>query len=512
MGRKLRTGIRAASKVQERELIRKAKALRDQPDALVPRCLPDACPRCPFDALLRKLEKVAEHAEDEDKLERLARRGHPLARAYAATLLLAVQERAAYLAPAKTPYGTVHYARRGKASQQELIGAQYYDVPELRLLTVGAWARKKGIHVYSLANEMVTTCREDRPPAPFVEQTLDRVKVTLRQVDGERRCPHADREPALVVLWRGADTKVVLCARCSLPDRNLPATVETRMVAPRLKDAFDVALRMNLGCAGEACGLGQDRGLRGEAADAYRAGKKSERDLLGEEVPRALRGAAEEGALLVARTCFEADLEAFLNANQVPEDLRQTFHAVWAEREEGLYVPEGSLAKVLDALEEDDVERLVRAMVEDEEMATALLEATEAEGRSREDVLHEARALLRNTDVLRRLPVWEGLPPLARTVDGIARAYKTQGPDEASLRARKAMEGGRREKIVGMAFLEALESAAGKEWAVRQEERQLADFLAPTAKELLEADGEGYRDALQRILTASGSGESLPGP
>jgi hypothetical protein len=63
---------------------------------------------------------------------------------------------------------------------------------------------------------------------------------------------------------------------------------------------------------------------------------------------------------------------------------------------------------------------------------------------------------------------------------------------------------------LALAFLEALGSASGKQWMFRDEEKQLADFLVPMARELLEAEGEEYGKALQELLTASGSGEVLP--
>lgn len=507
MGKKIRTAIRAASKVQERELIRKAKALRKRPEALVPRCLPETCPRCPFDSLLQRLERVAQFAEDEKRLEALARRGHPLARAYAATLLLAAQEKAPYLAPAKTPFGTVHFARRGKAGQEHLVGVQHYDVPELCLLTVGGWARKRGYYVYSLEEGMVTTCREDRPPRAFVEESLRRLKRQFGPGDGERSCPHVPPEPALVVTWKGAGLDLVLCGKCAVGPENLVAFLRTRMVTPRRAAPFGVALRLDLGCEGTVCGLGADRPLTGEDAEAYLAGKRGEDDLLPKETERALQDAAARGAFLVGRRCFEDDGGAFVQALGLPEDLRPVCLALLEEAEEGLYVPEASLAKFLDALEEGQVDELLARYLEDDTEAEALLEASK--GKGREALVQEARALRRDAQVLARIPSWGRLPAVAALADGVARTYRTRGAEEAAVQARRGLDGGPKQKVVALALLEALGIAGGKEWTFREEEKELADFLAETARELLTAEGDAYRDALQRLLVTSGSGESL---
>ncbi|MDX1534962.1 MAG: hypothetical protein R3291_05025, partial [Thermoplasmata archaeon] len=299
MARKVRTGIRTAPKVQERELIAKAKTLRDRPDLLVPACLEESCPRCPFDAILAKLQKVVPAAEDESRLEYMAKRGHPLARAYAATLLVGLQEKADYLAPANTPFGTFHYAQRGRAPREQLVGVQYYNVPEVRLLTVGEYARKHRLHVYSLQEAMVSSCREDRPPEAFVQESLARLRQNLTREGEEAACPHAGSEPTLVVTWRGAGTKIALCGKCQPSGGNLPAFLAERMAVPDLASSFDLALRLHLGCSGELCGLAEDRPLRSGAALLYLDGKKGADEVLKRETDRALEDATAAGAYLL---------------------------------------------------------------------------------------------------------------------------------------------------------------------------------------------------------------------
>lgn len=512
MGKKLRTGIRAAPKVQEKELVRKAEALRSRPEALVPRCLPETCPRCPFDGLLRRLQAIAAAAEDESRLERLARRGPPLARAYAATLLVAVQGKVPYVAPAKTPFGTVNYAVRGKAPKEQLVGVQYADVPELRLLTVGGWARRKGLHVYSLEAEMVTSCREDRPPEAFVKEALDRTGIAFRREGVEVLCPHADDEATVVVHWRGAGVRILLCRRCGVPKGSFPSFVGQRMAVPSLEASFEIALRPSLRCHGEgACAFAKDRPLEGSRVQDYLAGKVDEAGLLEKERDRAVEEiASAEGLLVVGSECFEDDVAAFLRALKVPDGLRPAFAALEDELGEGMVLPEASVTKFVERLDEGGQRVLLEALLQDEEMAGALLEASEAEKRSADEMLAEALRIRRDLELVERLPTWDALPPVARLIDETMRAYKKKGPEEAALAAGHGLQGRTAEKVVAMALLQALDEAAGKQWMVRGSEKELADFLTPMAKELLEADGEAYAEGLQQLLTASGSGESLP--
>ncbi|MEE8198588.1 MAG: hypothetical protein V3R48_02630 [Thermoplasmata archaeon] len=510
MVRKVRTGIRTAPKVQERELIAKAKTLRDRPELLVPSCLEESCPRCPFDGILAKLQKVVPAADDESRLQYMARRGHPLARAYAATLLVGLQEKADYLAPAHTPFGTFHYAHRGHAPREQLVGVQYYNVPEVRLLTVGEYARKHRLYVYSLRERMVTSCREDRPPKEFVQESLVRLKQNLTQDGDGVACSHADTQASLVVHWRGAGIKIVLCGKCQPSGGNLPAFLAERMVVPDMAASFDLYLRLHLGCAGDVCGLGEDRPLTSGAALLYLDGKKDADEILKRETERAIEEATAAGAYLLGDHCLEDDPEAFLRAVGVPDGLRPTLTTLLEDREGGIAVSEASLAKLLDALEEEDVERLLASLLDDEEMAEALWKAAGAEGRSREQVVQEALDTRKDLDVLSRLPRWDALPPLAGLADGVARGFKTDGKEGAVIRATRGLQAGGKEKVVSLAFLLAMEAAKGKGWTFRKEERELAEFLTPMARELLGSEGVGYRESLQKLLTASGSGEVLP--
>ncbi len=496
--------------MQEKELIRKATELRSRPEVLVPRCVEESCPRCPFDPLLERLLRVSKLAEDEARLEGLARRGHPLVKAYAATLLLAVQEKAPYLAPAKTPFGTVHYALRGKARKEQLVGVQYFDVPELRLLTIGDMARKKGLHVYSLKEEMVTTCRDDRPPLEFVEESLSRAQISFRRREDEYVCPHGE-EPALVVEWIGAGVKAVLCRRCRPPKGNLVTMLGNRMIVPRLQDSFNLHLRAKVHCRGEECSFAGDRPLERLEVVDYFSGEIGEEELLRRETKKAIEEVAtEEGLFILGNECFEQAYDAFLRALKVPTDLLPAFRELEGELSEGMVLRESSTTKFVEALGRDQRLVLLKALVRDEEMAEALLEASEAEERSADEVLAEALELRKDLAVESRLPTWRELPKVAALTDSVARSYKRKGREEAALLAGKGLQGDPAQKVLALALLQALDAAAGKQWMFRDEERQLADFLTPMAKELLQVDGEAYREGLQRLLTASGSGEVLP--
>ncbi|MCD6461790.1 MAG: hypothetical protein J7L61_03515, partial [Thermoplasmata archaeon] len=156
-------GIKTGAKALERKMAAKARALREDPSPL----LPEGCERT-FAPVRRALERVQQAADDEDKLRRLARKGDPLARAYAGTLLLLHSDISPTFGVIRLPHREVSIAYWGKTSREKTVGVQYYDDPVLRLYCVKDIARKKRIWIYSTDEGMVCTGRTPDPPGGLV--------------------------------------------------------------------------------------------------------------------------------------------------------------------------------------------------------------------------------------------------------------------------------------------------------------------------------------------------------
>ena len=58
-------------------------------------------------------------------------------------------------------------------------------------------------------------------------------------------------------------------------------------------------------------------------------------------------------------------------------------------------------------------------------------------------------------------------------------------------------------------FLVAVGEADSRAWQFTTEERDFGKYLSDFVKALLDASGDAYHEALENMLTASGSGESL---
>jgi len=89
MAPRRRSAVHSASRSRESELLARSRALADDPSPITPICEGDCVLFSPIKSAQRALPKVHAARDDEAKLNRMARQGNQLARAYAATLLIA---------------------------------------------------------------------------------------------------------------------------------------------------------------------------------------------------------------------------------------------------------------------------------------------------------------------------------------------------------------------------------------------------------------------------------------
>jgi hypothetical protein len=238
---RLRVKARIASKVMEKDLIAKAKMLMEDPELILPECAED-CGSCPFRKTRARLEKIARYKDDPNKLAKFAKSGDKLARAYAATIALAHENKAPYLATSTYPAGTITYALRGKTPREKLIGVQNFDSSKWRVLSVLDLVNKKGLHFYSYGDNFVCTGRYSRPPQEYVKLAAE--SVGAGKLDGDTfSCPH---NPASIdhmkFDWVSAGKKVLICDQCTAKLKNTLRKLAEGMAVPKVLSEFDISI------------------------------------------------------------------------------------------------------------------------------------------------------------------------------------------------------------------------------------------------------------------------------
>jgi len=124
-------------------------------------------------------------------------------------------------------------------------------------------------------------------------------------------------------------------------------------------------------------------------------------------------------------------------------------------------------------------------------------------------VVQEAYRLQRCKGILDKLPQYSSRGQIGSLADDLARAYKSSGKGGMLQAVDKNKPKEHRGKAVVYGFLVAVGEADSRAWQFTTEERDFGKYLSEFARAMLDASGAGYHEALENMLTASGSGEGL---
>jgi hypothetical protein len=244
--------VRTPAKSMERELVHRAEVLSKDPGRALPKVIPP-CARSPFEKVRKRMKRIAKFADNEDRLKKLASGGDQIARAYAGTLMLNAAGKAPYLASLKLPHGEVFYAMRGNAKKEKLVGMQWFDHPEYRLLLYMDMAlRRPFFHFYSTKSTLYCSCKEARPPQDYIDFALNQPRSNLSEVSPKvYGCPHVDPaalkegEPVddtyIRVRWVSTGIVLGVCRRCARSGKDSTVGALSRhMAIPKLELDFQV--------------------------------------------------------------------------------------------------------------------------------------------------------------------------------------------------------------------------------------------------------------------------------
>ena len=509
---RIRVNARIASKVREKDLMEKAKALMEDPELILPECA-EECGPCPFKKTRARLEKTAKCKDDPAKLEKLAKRGDRLARAYAATIGLVHEEKAPYLASAKYPGGTVMYALRGRTDKEKLIGVQNYDSPRWRVLGVLDLVKKKGLHFYSYGDDFVCTGRQPRPPEEYIALAAEAVGATRK--DGHTyTCPHITPDAERIEFsFVNTDAKVSVCPQCGGKNKNTLTKLAEGMAVPSILDEIDIAVERPLEIVS---GSGDLKGLLSmpvgqDLLERYSSGAIGDRELIDrhfEEVHGKVEGRRDaiyirgdrsygDDRAAFVREMTEDDVESKA-LEAMLEDIR---HPVVAD-------PKDTVNSIMSKYWSDHGLAALKGVVPGE-VAEAHFDGGAESVQSPLKIVRHAVKKAAHAEVTSRMPAYSGLSQYARLVDEVARAYKTRGSPGANAVLDADTSNDHRARSIAHAFYLSM-GISTKSWKYTGEEQEFGEHLARFAKKLLESeDADAHHKAFVTFMKEAGSTEEI---
>ncbi|MBN1861322.1 MAG: hypothetical protein JW840_07675 [Candidatus Thermoplasmatota archaeon] len=503
----MRSFARTAPKSQEKYLIDNAKKLQEDPFQLLPTCTDESSRY--FIKQRKQLARIHRYRFDEKKLEKLSHK-KGLDGALAGTYLLAISEKAPYLAALTFPTGAVTYAQRGKADKEKLVAVQHFDDPVFRLCGIKDVVFKKKLHVYSWDTGYFCSGKGAHPPSEFIE--FIKKKVGFAAIKDVVSCPHIPAEIAqkkeylpldyLRIEWTPAQTIIAICENCSKSTKNTMFTISKYMLQQNLSDDFHIEVVTQVGRHDVLADTQQTTHLQ-----EYLTGRLTDYELIKNiaKSHEAQVKQAEEKIFVLDGVSFGNDTSRFIDALQPNPPEKKALEFFLQRSQEPLIVSKITPSKVIDRYWTQYGHDFLGSILTDQELVDSLLKLDETPS----NIINLAFEYQQRREILSRLPVYEQLPPLAAYADAVARTYKTFGEKKA-LSEIKNHPDTPKAKSIAYAFLLILGKGSEMKWKYSKEEIDYGEFLQEPAKKLLMGEPETYGLALQELLTASGSSEVIP--
>ncbi|MDR0198925.1 MAG: hypothetical protein LBI08_04205 [Methanomassiliicoccaceae archaeon] len=498
MGKKGRfRGARHAPKRLEGEFMAMAKALSDDPGLLRPKCAGN-CRRCHFDGTFDDIARLDKFKGSAEALNKASQRGSDdIVKAYAGTISIYASGNVPCLASAKLAGEDVPFILRGSVGNDKLIGLQYYDDPQKRLLLYNNFSKKKKLYMYSLNDGLVCSDKANMPQ----DYMLDMFYETPYDFDSETDCKHAT-DGALIIRSRSLNERIRICSDCAADVSTLQYLI-SRMIAIDPLDDFDVSVEHRYHASKE----GDADKITGDILKQYAFGKITDRGI----VDLTLRGKRKDltssgvSAYMIGQKHYGADLNAFVNDLKGTDKEKEILRTYLTRNKKAMILKTERMSEALASLWAAAARELL-VIASSEEVVNKMGDLSKLPPmQAIEDAVFGQMSL----SVSAKVPELRGLGTIGRLADKFARSMKAGGIPLLKKDIGAASLKDSRSKSLARAFILSAQMKDEFTWKWSAEEEGLAQFLRQFVDRLIAAEGKEYVAAMENLLTASGSGERL---
>ncbi len=492
-------GVKHTSKRLEDELLDRSRKLADNPGLLRPACAGN-CRKCAFDKSFKSIDSLRRIIDNPEALIKEASRfgGDDLVRAYAGTVSLAAAGSIPLLATAKLPGGEpVSYAVRGTVKADRLIGCQYFDDPKLRMFLYNDFIKKNKLHLYSFGEDIVCS---DKPnmPMDYLQDTFWESPYNFP--DDGFACGH-DASAALEIKVKSLGKTIHICENCAKSVSSL-AYVVSRLSAVDPLDDIEVIVRHKYHKPGEK----DYEVIDGDDLKKYMVGVLNDSSVIA-SVKRSKIGDLKDSdaaAYVIGPKNYGGSLEDFLAALSGDDHEMDALRKFLSENPRAIVVKSGKASEALNAIWENDWKGIIAAHTD----AATAESMGDASRNQPLPTLIAAYDRFMTAGVSATLPEFRKPGPVTAAADRLAKAYKAGGPE--LLRESVETRGLKNGKIrsVEASFLLAC-GVTDMPFKLTPTEADLSEYLKPFAKNLMDAAGDRYAEAMNTYLIASSSGEKV---
>ena len=490
-------GVKRTSKRLEGDILDRSKALWMDASLLRPKCAGN-CRKCAFDKTFKNISKLDKYKDRSDVLVKMAGKGSDdIYKAYAGTVSLYASGSVPYTATAKIGGEEILYVPRGAVGNDKIIGCQHYDDPKIRLMLYNAFAKRKGLILYSFDDQLICS-NFDNMPEDYIYDTF--WETPYEFPNDELECQHS-KESALVISIKSAGRRIRICKNCAKDVSTLQYLISRIVSEDPLRDV-EVTVEHNYHAAGES---GVET-VPPEKIKEYSVGKITDlgliREVLREKIGNLRSG--DSATYVIGQTNYGSDTEKFISALKGSDFEIDALRKYLNNYSDSIVIQTERASEALSSIWESSYKEILECFTSEETAANI----GDASRKNPQSVLSEAYRMEMSKDVVKSLPKFKHLGPVGKLADIYAKAAKVGGDVMLTEEFEKNPPRNYHSRALAKGFSLYM---LGDRDSIRctKEETDLAKYLIPFIKQLVDSQGEDYRHSMSTLITATGCGESV---
>jgi hypothetical protein len=491
-------GVKHTSKKLEDDLLERSRTLAENPGILRPQCAGN-CRKCAFDKVFKSIDSLQKIRNNPDALVKEAGKvfNDDMTKAYAGTISLAASGSVPLLASARLGDETVSYAVRGSVGSDKLIGCQNYNDPRVRLLFYNQFIKKNNLYLYSFEDNIVCSDRFNMPEDYLYDTFWE---TPYEFPDDGLDCGH-NASAVLEIEIKSLGETIRICESCA---RNV-STVQflmSRIAGNEPWKDLSVRVRHKYHKPGEK----DYEEIPEDKIKDYMMGKITDSSLIN-EIKRSKMGDLRESATatyIIGTKNYGDSLDSFIGDLTGEDAYKECLKKFLSENPRTIIAKGSRVSDILNILWEDDWKDIITAYT-DAETAAKMGDQSKSQPIP---TLESAHNIQISASVVDSLPVFNKPGPITELADSLAKAAKVGGEQMVLRILQNTGLKNNKSRSVAGAFVMA--TGAGEiPIKLSKEEKDFADYLVPFTKAVIAANGDKYRETMNTLLTASGSGEKV---
>ena len=478
-------GTRTQSKVAQKKLMEKLKALYEDPLILLPKCEHEG-EACPYEQLKSDLIETKDYFDNPPSGFSSWFKGAPrdkTARAVMSSFEILDDGKLPVVAVAKFPTGEATYAVRGTGIPKEkMIGVQNYENQALRMLLHLNYVKRDGINLYSVKNGMICTGKTPRYPIELWKQAVSEIK-----------CNEEEQKFGMSISSESLQKKIYLNSNVWKKSNKNSFSSFIKYQMPPDNGDIDVEIRTPLSEKAHITG--------GSILEDYKTGKITDKELRVQIIKEQKERIADSSEAVVIVGEQETSLADFKEKTKLNDLDKEIVSKLFEAVNSPIFLTDYSLSQLSENLWTD----YIRAILEEKE--PSLIDRYN--GNNALELLRKTLERKITSEKMKGLPEFTNLNKSIKLADSIAKLYRSKGKAAASKRLISEDLSDHTNAAIVWGFLGCLGIEKGEAWKYEESAMSFGNEVKNLIDPLLHNSDKEYLNSLSDLSKRLGHQEEL---